>query len=258
MGNSPFTTVARYYDTLMKGIEYREWVDYTIELFKHLGYKPQRILDLACGTGSATLELARRGYEIAAIDISQDMLDVLQEKKKAHKIEVAKADMRDFRLARKVDAVTCYFDSVNYLKEERDLKRCFKCVYDVLEENGLFVFDMNTIYGLEKVWGTNTLIREMGNIYSVWKSVYDASRHTSTLHLTLFVRNGSASPEGDYSRINEVHQERAYPLADISTMLKEAGFSKVEIFAHMTTSTFLDISSRVMVAALRNVREKKS
>jgi len=244
MGKYPFSKVADYYDTLMKGIDYSDWVDYTVELFKRFGHNPKRVLDLACGTGAATLELASRGFEVTAIDLSSEMLEILKKKKEAHKIEIIKADMQNFKLSHPVDAVTCYFDSINYLKEERDLKRCFRCVYEALAENGIFVFDMNTIYGLSKVWGTNTLIREIDNIYSVWRSVYDASKHISTLCLTLFVGDGKF-----YRRVQEVHQERAYPMEKIEELLLEAGFSTVEIFAHMTTSIFLDISSRVMIAA---------
>lgn len=244
MGKYPFSKVADYYDTLMKGIDYSDWVEYTVELFKRFGHKPKRVLDLACGTGAATLELARRDFEVTAIDLSSEMLEILKKKKKTHKIEIIKADMQNFKLSHPVDAVTCYFDSINYLTEECALKRCFRCVYDALAEEGIFVFDMNTIYGLSKVWGTNTLIREIDNIYSVWRSVYDASKHISTLYLTLFVGDGKF-----YKRIEEVHQERAYPLEKIEELLLEAGFSTVDIFAHMTTSIFLDISSRVMIVA---------
>lgn len=239
-----FSKIAEYYDTIMKGIEYREWVTYTIELFKLFGHSPKRVLDLACGTGSATIELARRGFAVTAIDRSRQMLDVFRKKRKPGEIEIIEADMESFRLSHPVDAVTCYFDSINYLVEERSLRRCFERVSETLAGEGIFVFDMNTIYGLEKVWGTNTLIREIDNIYSVWKSVYDASKHLSTLYLTLFVRDGST-----YTRVDEVHQERAYPLGEVKDMLKDAGFSNVDIYAHMTTSNFYDISSRVMVVA---------
>lgn len=251
MLHNEFTRVARYYDTLMKNIEYREWVDYAVKLFEHFGHKPERILDMACGTGSATLELARRGYEVTALDSSSQMLETFRQKHGSHRIRIMKSDMRKFKLARPVDAVTCFFDSVNYLTEEHDLVRCFESVYNALDHSGLFVFDMNTIYGLEKVWGTNTLIREIDNIYSVWKSIYDASRHTSTLYLTMFVKNGKS-----YERVQEVHQERAYPMTQIQTLLGEAGFSRTEIFAHMTTSGFLDISSRVMIAAEKSATVK--
>ncbi len=244
MGKYPFSKVADYYDTLMKGIDYSDWVDYTVELFKRFGHKPERVLDLACGTGTATLELARRGFEVTAIDLSSEMLEILKKKKEAHKIEIIKTDMQNFKLSHPVDAVTCFFDSINYLTEERELKRCFRCVYEALAEKGIFLFDMNTIYGLSKVWGTNTLIREIDNIYSVWRSVYDASKHISTLYLTLFVGDGKF-----YKRVEEVHQERAYPMEKIEELLLKAGFSTVDIFAHMTTSIFLDISSRVMIAA---------
>ena len=244
MPRHAFTDISPYYDILMKGIAYREWINYTVDLFNLIGLKPKRVLDLACGTGSATLELVRRGFEVMAIDRSPQMLERLKAKKGSEKIEVMEGNMEGFQVPEPVDAVTCYFDSVNYLLEERTLKRCFASVYNALAPWGAFVFDMNTIYGLEKVWGTNTLIREYENVYSVWKSVYDFQRNISTLNLTLFVRNGQ-----NYSRIDEVHQERAYPLTEVKKFLEVAGFSRTRIFGHMTTNNYLDISSRVMIIA---------
>jgi len=228
----------------MKGITYKEWVDYTLKLFDLINQRPQRILDMACGTGVASIELARRGFEVTALDYSSQMLDILKKKRGAKKLEIIQSNMENFKLPHKVDAVTCYFDSLNYLTEERSIKRCFSSVYEALSAPGSFIFDMNTIYGLEKVWGTNTLIREYDNIYSVWKSVYDSTRHVSTLYLTMFVKNGS-----NYTRLDEIHQERAYPLHQIKGMLVEAGFSNTKIFGHMTMSAFLDISSRVMIVS---------
>ncbi|MBN2380867.1 class I SAM-dependent methyltransferase [candidate division WOR-3 bacterium] len=239
-----FDKISPYYDILMQGIAYREWINYTMELFDLLGHKPHRILDLACGTGSASIELARRGFEVTALDRSPQMLEILKGKRRADKLKIIEGNMVSFRLDQPVDAVTCFFDSVNYLTEERDLEKCFHSVYDTLTQKGAFIFDMNTIYGLEKVWGTNTLIREYDDIYSVWKSVYDSTNHVSTLYLTLFIHNGSA-----YNRIDEVHQERAYPMNQIRQLLEEAGFSNVKMFGHMTKSPFLDISSRVMIIA---------
>ncbi len=244
--SKPFSEVARFYDILMKGITYRDWITYTVDLFKRFGHSPKTILDMACGTGSASIELARRGYRVTGMDLSSQMLEIFESKRGSKSIPVFQADMRNFSLEHPVDAVTCYFDSMNYLMEERDLKNCFKSVYKSLRKKGLFVFDMNTIYGLEKVWGTNTLIREIENVYSVWKSIYNANKHVSTLYLTLFIYDDEKKL---YRRVEEKHQERAYALDEIRTYLQEAGFGAVEIFAHMTTQTFMDISSRVMIVA---------
>ncbi len=240
----PFERIAMFYDTLMKGIEYRDWVDYTIEIFDRFGHKPVRVLDLACGTGTATLELARRGFEVTGIDRSRYMLEVFKQKRGAAKLEIVQSDMQRFRLDHKVDAVTCYFDSMNYLMDERSLEHCFESVYEALAQKGILVFDMNTIYGLERVWGTNTMIREIDNIYSVWKSVYDSVNHVSTLYLTLFIREGNT-----YVKVDEIHQERAYPAVKVKELLLKAGFKEVEVYAHLTMHPSLDISSRVMFAA---------
>lgn len=75
-----FTEVAPYYDRLMSNVPYRMWVDYLELLFSMLGVKPRRIVDLACGTGNVTFELAKRGYEVVGVDASCAMIEVARKK----------------------------------------------------------------------------------------------------------------------------------------------------------------------------------
>ena len=66
---------AAFYDTLNSHVDYALWVDFIEAVFRRFSQKkPQLVLDLACGTGTITIELARRGYDMTGIDISVDML----------------------------------------------------------------------------------------------------------------------------------------------------------------------------------------
>lgn len=244
--NKAFSVIGPCYDALMENIEYEKWVDYIIKIFKKKKFRPSYILDLACGTGTPTILIAKKGIKVLALDSSPGMLDVLKKKIEKEKLPITtiKGDMRDFKIDGKVDACISLFDSINYLLNEKDLARCFKSVYESLRKPGLFLFDVNTIYALKEVWGTGIITRENNNIYSIWKTVWNQETMLSRLHLTVFIKNGE-----HYDRLEEIHLERAYPLSTYEKYLKNANFKNIEFFHHLTFNAPLEISSRVMVVA---------
>ena len=75
--NSNYDAIASIYDSINADIDYSSWADFIEKIFKKhskIG-KPDLVLDLGCGTGSMTLELARRGYDMTGIDYSPEMLE---------------------------------------------------------------------------------------------------------------------------------------------------------------------------------------
>ena len=75
-----YSTFAFYYDALTGNVDYRARADYLCRLLERLGHAPGITLDLACGTGSLTLELARRGLDVYGVDGSLEMLSVAKQK----------------------------------------------------------------------------------------------------------------------------------------------------------------------------------
>ncbi len=71
---------AHLYDALMTDVPYEKWADYYFEIFRRFGCKTRLGLDLGCGTGSMTLEMAKRGVEMIGVDLSPDMLDAAKNK----------------------------------------------------------------------------------------------------------------------------------------------------------------------------------
>ena len=70
-----YSALAPVYDRLNRDVDYAAWADYLEECFRtYMEKKPDLILDLACGTGAMTLELARRGYDMTGLDLSEEML----------------------------------------------------------------------------------------------------------------------------------------------------------------------------------------
>lgn len=244
---APFSRFARYYDRFMtKFVDYPEWVNYVERIFKRFQVTPKRLLDVACGSGIPTILLAKRGYRLIGVDRSKEMLEVLLKKRGGLPIEAICADIRNFALAEPVDAAISLYDSINYLLTEDDLRRCFGCVYRALISGGVFVFDMNTIYGLAEFWGTRTMSRETPEITSIWQNRFDPETRVSTLHLVF----GEKEPDGTFrEKFEEIHEERAYTENEVRRALEAAGFAESHFYHH---GSFLPVgprTTRMMVVA---------
>ena len=150
---------ALVYDRFMDETPYEEWCQFVVGRLKQDQITDGILLDLGCGTGSMTELLAKQGYDMIGVDLSDSMLDIAMEKRaqSGHNILYLQQDMREFELYGTVRAVICLCDSLNYLLEEDDLLTTFKLVNNYLDPNGLFIFDFNTVYKYETVIGDSTI-----------------------------------------------------------------------------------------------------
>ena len=150
---------ALVYDRFMDETPYEEWCQFVVGRLKQDQITDGILLDLGCGTGSMTELLAKQGYDMIGVDLSDSMLDIAMEKRaqSGHNILYLQQDMREFELYGTVRAVICLCDSLNYLLKENDLLTTFKLVNNYLDPNGLFIFDFNTVYKYETVIGERSI-----------------------------------------------------------------------------------------------------
>lgn len=244
----PYSQIAPVYDVLMEEVDYRAWAFYITEILSQNGIgPPARLLDIACGTGTATLLLAETGFNLIGLDVSSEMLSVARKKAEAKgaRIDWRQADMRQFELDEPVDAAICLFDSINYMTEESELLDCFACVRKSLRPGGMFLFDMNTIHALSANWGNGTKVRQDGEVHSIWRSSYAPCDRTARMELTVFRPDGN----GGYRKLREVHLERGYEPREIESLLRQAGFPEMTIYEHGTFEMPADDTARLMITA---------
>ena len=238
IGCEGYGALARFYDRLNAEIDYSAWADFIERCFdRFLPARPELVLDLACGTGSMTLALAKRGYDMIGVDGSADMLsEAYLRKGEDDRVLYLQQDMRAFELYGTVGAVSCCLDSLNYLTGEGDLDACFACVHNYLDPDGLFLFDMNTPYRFREVYGDHAYILEdemedeQGNkkeIYCGWQNAYDPQTKLCQFYLSLFEQNA----DGSFARADEVQTERCYELFEIQEALDRAGFACLGVWA---------------------------
>ena len=109
-----YTSLAEAYDRLTWDVDYSRILDFLEALLQARGKHPQTVLDLACGTGSLSVLLAKRGYRVIGADMSEDMLAVASEK--ANELEenvpfFICQRMERLTLPEPVDCVVCCLDS---------------------------------------------------------------------------------------------------------------------------------------------------
>lgn len=221
-----YENLAGCYDQFTRDVDYVRWADYLERHFARSALPIHTVLDLACGTGSLTLELARRGYEMIGVDQSEEMLAQAAEKcRQASEIPplFLHQSMDKLDLYGTIDACVCCLDSVNYVTSPQKLERAFQRVHTFLMPGGLFVFDVNTPDKLRALDG-QVFLDESADAYCVWRADYSARRRVCTYGMDLF----TLEPDGRWSRAEELHEEYAYEPDELEALLIRAGFSRIK------------------------------
>lgn len=243
---------ANVYDEFMQDVSYAQWADYIQLLWKRFQWEPQLVLDLACGTGSLSIELSRRGYELIAADISEEMLNQAREKseKAQQKILFLNQDMREFELYGTVDSILCTCDSLNYLLEEEEVKQVFRLADNYLNPGGLFIFDLNTEYKFREMLGDCVQAQTYEDAAYIWQNYYYEEEQINEYQVTFFEKQGEL-----YSRQEEIHYEKAYVPEQIQSWLKEAGLKVLGVYDAFTLKPPGPQSERICFVA---AEQKKS
>ncbi len=221
---SSYDFLAGCYDRLTYDVDYSAWADYIEKHFAKTPLPGRTVLDLACGTGSLTRELALRGYEMIGADQSPEMLAEAAEKNRgAAPIEpiFLCQSMEKLDLYGTIDACVCCLDSVNYVTDPKKLARAFQRVHLFLMPGGLFLFDVNTPEKLAGLDG-QVFLDETEDAYCVWRAEF--SRRICTYFMDIFRLDPST---GQWDRGEELHRERAYTVEELTSLLEGAGFVDV-------------------------------
>ncbi len=240
-----YNNFAYIYDRLMYDVDYGAWADYIERMFERFEKKPGLILDLGCGTGSLSIEMAKRGYDMIGIDLSEDMLACAREKSSGEGLDILylNQDMRSFELYGTVDAVLCLMDSINYITAKKDVLKVLKLVKNYLNPGGILIFDINTVYKLEHVLGNNVFYDIGQEVSYIWQNRYLKKSKKCEFDLTFFIKQGT-----QYDKYDEFHVEKAYSQIDMEGLINEAGLKLSGVFGELNFKKPALKSSRIFFA----------
>ena len=217
-----YAPLARWYDRLTGDVPYGAFADFDEALFRADGGAFGLLLDLCCGTGTLTWELAARGYEMIGCDRSVDMLMQAQAKAvpgvQPPLFLCQSAEALD--LYGTVDAAVCSLDALNYLAPEL-LPEVFRRLHLFVRPEGLLIFDMRTPDFLRALDG-QVFVDETEELLCLWRADFDEDSRALVYGMDLFTRRGAL-----WAREGEEHVEYAHEPDELRRLLEQAGFGEI-------------------------------
>lgn len=223
---------AELYDIMYADKPYAQEAQFVHECLRQFqAPPPERLLELACGTGSHAVRLAQLGYNLVAVDYSADMLACARRKGSGLAVDFRLGNMLDFDFAdRPFDATICLFDSIGYVGSNTALSQVFANVHRHLKPGGLFIFEF---------WHAGAMLRAFdplrmrrwplpeGELLRISEVELQVAQQTASVHFTLY----ELRHDGTYSRLQETQTNRYFLVQEMQRWLTTCGFEALKWFA---------------------------
>ena len=230
MKNDMYRSLASVYDVLNDNVDPRRHVDFVEKLIKKYGRTSiKEILDVGCGTGKITLELAARGYDLVGMDISAEMLSYarLNETKRFGKSGIVlwtEQSMTDFELYGTVDAEVSNLDCFNHLADTKELRKALGLLHNYIIPDGLLIFDVNTPCKFKTLYADRAYILEDRGVFCAWQNEYREKSGTCRFFVSVF----SETEDGRYIREDGEQTEKSFSMRTLCRALCDSGFELLE------------------------------
>jgi ubiquinone/menaquinone biosynthesis C-methylase UbiE len=232
--SASYEAVSLVYDELMKEVNYKHWGRYLLEVVNdHIDKKNLMVLELGAGNCKMAVFLSKKYKNYLASDLSLDML------KQAKKVKCKKVccDMTSLPFRNKYDLILSTFDSVNYLLSKRKLLNLFTEVKRILEDDGIFTFDVSLEKNSLDFEGQYTIEGNAKGFQFTRKSFYNKEKR---IHKNVFT---ITDKQGIVKR--EVHKQKIYKFETYFELIDKAGLYVVECLDAFTFNNGRPNSERV-------------
>ena len=245
--------LAKSYDRLTNDVDYEATVEFYMQILEKEGVKPRTVVDLACGTGSVTEILARKGYQVTGVDMSEEMLTEAMAKvmDMENPPRFVCQYLQELKLPRAVDMAVCALDSLDYVTDPADCAEAIRRTWKALNPGGIFIFDVNTPEKLRAMDG-QVFLDEDDDVYCVWRGEFDEGTNICSYGMDLFQREGDV-----WYRSFEEHREYAYSAQQLVGYLKAAGFTGIEVYADRLFEAPREGEQRIYIKARKGKIKRK-
>lgn len=238
-----FQKYGRYYDLIYADKDYEKECRFIEDIFEHFAdRKPDRILDVACGTGGHALVFANKSYDVTGVDSSDVMIDLARKKIGSiakGNVSFHVMDMRELKLDEQFDACVCMFSGMDYLLTYEDIRKTLRGIRKHLFKGSLFVFDFwNGVAVLTVLPSTRTKIVGSWNrrLLRIAVPRLDAMHHLCEVaYRCLVIERNRVVDE-----FEEKHVVRFFFPREIESYLEENGFTLLGMSPFLSLEEKLD------------------
>lgn len=225
---------AELYDIFYADKQYAEEAAFVHQCLREYGDGPsQKLLELACGTGTHALAFEKLGYEVVAADYSEDMLRVAQAKalQAAAKVTFIRQDISALAIDGKpYDSVVCLFDSIGYLLANDAIRKVLQGVHQHLRPSGLFIFEF---------WHAAAMLRRYdpirvrrwgipgGELMRISETRLDYAKQQGIVNYSIY----ELRQDGTYLSLKETQVNRYFLVQEMAAFLTAGGFEPLRWFA---------------------------
>lgn len=237
-GDKVFGNYSAYYDLLYRDKDYVSEAGYVDSLLKEAMPEAQSVADFGCGTARHAIELARMGYSVIGVELSETMVSAARE-------NIAKAgmsgavtlqccDITTVDTGMKYDAVVALFHVMGYLSDNATFLKGLSSAAKHLKKDGVFIFDFwygpAVLTELPEV-RTKTL---KGRGLAIERTAVPEMIFDENVVEVNYTINATDESSGETSCLKEKHRMRYFFLPELRMMLGEFGFEVCAFYDWMT------------------------
>ena len=208
-----------------------------------------KLLDIGCGTGTMSLILSQVGYEVSAIDLSEEMLAIASERAQAMNVHIPffAMSMSELEGFKDFDLAIIPIDSLNYLRTKEEVQKTFHSIFEALKPGGQVLFDVHSVFKTDEIFLDGPFTYDEDGVAYVWHTIEGEEPHSVESTITFFVETES----GLYERFDEEHYQRTYPIETYIEWLQQAGFSQITVTADWDHHDHFDEAERIFFRAIK-------
>lgn len=202
-----------------------------------------RVLDMCCGPGRHSLELARRGYRVTGVDITSEYLEQARASAQSEDLDVefVHGDAREFRRPRAFDAVISMYASFGYFDTVAEDQRQLEWAHRSLRSRGAVLIDSFGKEATSRVLTPRSWHRAGEDLMLMENVVLGAWER-------LALRWILVHPEGRIERAEL--RIRLYSAVELAALSRQAGFRSIDVFGDLDGGAYDHTATR-MVAVIR-------